>query len=151
MITDGISSPANIGGLSRLLDAFGITDLYCCNAEVNLNSSRLRRTARNTEKSVNIHLFEYVGEAVKAIRAKHDKIVLIGLEITTDSRPLHELELDASAHSVFVLGGEVNGISESVLADLDAVYHIPMYGNNSSMNAVQAAAICLYSAVQKLL
>lgn len=151
VITDGVQSPANLGGLLRLLEAFGVPELYCCNTELNLNSSRLKRSARSAEKNVQVTECETALQAIEQIKNKQARTHLIGLEITANSAPLSKLNLSTNDHITLVLGGEVQGISEPVLKQLDNVYHIEMYGSNSSMNVTHAAGICLYSMVSQLL
>ena len=151
VITDGVQSPANLGGLIRLLEAFGIADLYCCNTALNLNSGRLKRSARSAEKNVQITECETAVQAIRQIKEKQANTRIIGLEITENSEPLSKLQLSASGHIALVLGSEARGISESVIEQLDNVYHIEMYGSNSSMNVTHAAGICLYSMVAQLL
>ena len=49
-----------------------------------------------------------------------------------------------------ILGDENFGVSEFVLEQCDAVVHINMYGNNSSMNVAQATSIALYEFTKQL-
>ena len=51
---------------------------------------------------------------------------------------------------MLVVGSERNGIQHEILTCADSVYHIPMYGQNSSMNVAQATSIALYE-ITKLL
>jgi tRNA G18 (ribose-2'-O)-methylase SpoU len=43
-----------------------------------------------------------------------------------------------------VVGREVEGIEPEILALMDTVLEIPMFGNKESFNVVQAAAMALY-------
>jgi tRNA G18 (ribose-2'-O)-methylase SpoU len=49
-----------------------------------------------------------------------------------------------------VIGEENFGISEAVLQQMDAVVHIPMFGQNSSMNLVQATSVALYEITNQM-
>ncbi|WP_435577522.1 TrmH family RNA methyltransferase [Gilvibacter sp.] len=151
LLTDGVRSPANIGGLFRLMDAFGIKDIFLVNSQVDLNSSRLKRTARGTERNLNIKQFDSAADALQDIQSIIPQAKLVALEITSESEVLDSFELDHNGEYVLVLGGEVHGVSEQVLAQCDKVVHIPMYGNNSSMNVTQSAAVALHVLTQKLL
>lgn len=151
MLTDGVQSPANIGGLLRLLDAFGIDQLLLANADFNSNSGRLRRTARNTLKTVAVTEYSHADQALDALTKQFPKHKLVLLEITDHSRPISELQLNTEEQNILVLGSEVHGISKEILDKYKEAYHLPMYGNNSSMNVTQAAAIALYHMTQQLL
>ena len=50
-----------------------------------------------------------------------------------------------------MVGDENFGVSDDVLKLSDVVIHIDMFGQNSSMNAVQAANIALYEITKQLL
>ena len=48
LVLDGVASPANIGSLFRLADAFNIEKLILCGPELDLNTPRIQKTARST-------------------------------------------------------------------------------------------------------
>ena len=52
LVADGLQSPANIGSLFRVSEAFGIEKIYFCNSIINFGSARLKKTARNTQDNV---------------------------------------------------------------------------------------------------
>ncbi|MDC7998379.1 TrmH family RNA methyltransferase [Gilvibacter sediminis] len=151
LLTDGVRSPANIGGLFRLMDAFGIKDIFLADSQVDLNSSRLKRTARGTERKLNILAYDTAADALAAIQEQRPEAKLIALEITSDSEVIDSFEVASTVEYILVLGGELHGVSEPILAQCEKVVHIPMYGNNSSMNVTQSAAIALHTLTQKLL
>ena len=49
LVADGLQSPANVGSLFRVCEAFGIEEIYFCNSLINFDSPRLKKTARNTQ------------------------------------------------------------------------------------------------------
>ncbi|MEJ6791494.1 MAG: adenylyl-sulfate kinase, partial [Lacinutrix sp.] len=50
-----------------------------------------------------------------------------------------------------IIGDENFGISESILKQCDTTIHINMFGQNSSMNVVQATNIALYEITKQLI
>lgn len=144
-----MQSPANIGGLCRLMDAFNLNELWLCNAQVDLNSARLKRTARSAERSIKIHSELTLEEVLEPLATPANHI--IALELTTNSLPISKLQIPTDKPIILLLGGEQHGISEYGLSKAANTYHIPMYGSNSSMNVIQAASIGLYCLTQKLL
>ena len=48
LVADGLQSPANIGSLFRVSEAFGIEKIYFCNSLINFDSPRLKKTARSS-------------------------------------------------------------------------------------------------------
>lgn len=147
VVTDGLKSPANIGSLFRICDAFGVSGIVFGNKQPDLTSPRLKRTARNTHKNVPHRVSEnIIGEIQEMKRSGYTILVL---ELTDKSIPIEKLTI-ASEAIALVIGGESHGISEEMLREASETVHIEMFGNNSSMNVVQATAIALYSLTKLL-
>ncbi|WP_010521114.1 TrmH family RNA methyltransferase [Aquimarina agarivorans] len=145
---DAVNSPANIGGLFRLADSFGIQKLLFGGTLVNVNSARLKRTARATQNWISMEDdLDLVVELKKIIAEGY---MPIALEITKNSLALNDLKIPKNIKIVVVLGDEQMGISPQVLEICGTHVHIPMYGKNSSMNVVQAASIALYEITKQL-
>lgn len=142
LICDGVSSPANIGGLFRLCDAFGVEMLIFCNAEIDLSSPRLRKTARQTQLLVPYKETPDISNFITELKTENYHI--IGLEITSESIPIQQLQLPKDSKIALVVGSEQHGISEATLTKLDQAIHVEMFGANSSMNVTQATAIALF-------
>lgn len=142
LICDGLNSPANAGSLFRLSDALGISHIYFCNSTINFDSTRLKRTARSSEKSIAFSEIEETTELITNL--KTEGYTVLGLELTTTSQPLKNFTAHNFEKIALVLGNERHGISEAILNIINFTIHIPMRGNNSSMNVTQAAAIAAY-------
>ena len=67
------------------------------------------------------------------------------------SQPIYNFNTPINQNIALIVGDENFGISEDVLKLCDAVIHIPMYGQNSSMNVVQATNIALYEITKQLI
>jgi tRNA G18 (ribose-2'-O)-methylase SpoU len=147
LVCDNITNAPNIGSLFRIADAFGIEDIIFCGNNISLGK-RMTKTSRSTENHVN-HRIEVDTEEVIA-QLKTTNHYLIALEITETSLELSKFRLDTNQPIALILGHESFGVSESILNQMDAVVHINMYGNNSSMNVVQATSITLYEIVKQL-
>ncbi len=147
VLCDGLSSPANIGGLFRICEAFGVEQILFSNGNIDFNSSRLKRTARETYKSVDYAICDDITITLKGLIKKGYDI--IALEISDISIPSERITLDKKA-VVLIIGNEQFGVSEEILALTSKHMHIEMYGENSSMNVVQATGIALYTLVNKL-
>lgn len=148
LVCDGVQSPSNIGALFRICDAFGVSEIIFCNTEININSPRLQKTARSTQKKVSFS--ESINILTSIEDLKKDNYTLIALEITNDSIPLEKLSLPIHQKVALIIGNEQEGISGKVLKEASQTVHIEMFGENSSMNVVQATTIALYTIVNKL-
>ena len=145
LVCDGLSSPANAGSLFRLADALGIAHLYFCNSTINYDSTRLKRTARSSEKSIAFSEVEDIAALLSSLKA--EGYTILGLELTTTSQPLKQFAAHDFEKIALVLGNERHGISDAILNLTHHSIHIPMRGKNSSMNVSQAAAITAYQLI----
>lgn len=148
VLSDGIKSPANIGALFRVCDAFGASEILFFNSEIDLKSTRLRRTARDTQQKVPFRTIDSIENTL--MEYKKEGYQLLGLEITDNSTGIHELKAQASGKVVLVIGNERHGISEETIERLDHCHHIEMFGVNSSMNVIQATSVALYVLTNQL-
>lgn len=147
VVCDNVTNAPNIGSLFRVSDAFGIEELIFCGTDISIGK-RITKTSRSTEKYVTHSISENTETQIKELKALN--YYLIALEITENSQPLTEFKLNTKQPIALILGDENFGISEAILTQVDAVVHINMFGNNSSMNVVQAASIALYEITKQL-
>lgn len=142
LLADNLMGDANIGSLFRLADAFNIEKIVFCGSPVNLNSNRLKRTARATVENVSN---EFWGNPEEAL-AHYVKLDYspIALEITKDSQALDKVNFKNEKKIVLVVGNERHGIAPALLEKIPMKVHITMFGRNSSMNVSQAAGIAFY-------
>lgn len=142
-----VQSPANVGGLFRLADAFAVKELILPES-INLNSTRLKRNARATIANVKHHCIKDSIAYLENLQQNNYQIIC--LEITKNSTPLEALRLVPTQPIVLVIGDERLGIPENILNRFCTHVHIPMYGKNSSMNVTQATAIALYEICKQI-
>src|SRR5690606_7959119 len=97
---------------------------------------KMTKTSRATEKTVT---YEMKGSAIASIEELKQKgYQIISLEITESSMPIHSYRFSTKKPIALVVGDENFGVSEAILTISDAIVHIDMFGQNSSMNVVQA-------------
>lgn len=130
-----------------MADAFGIEKLVLCGANMSIGR-KITKTSRATEKVVDYEICESATEVVAGFKAQNYQI--IALEITSTSKPIHTLKFSAEKPIVLVIGDENFGVSEAILNNSEVVMHIDMFGQNSSMNVVQATNIALYEITKQL-
>ena len=88
-----------------------------------------------------------INQYIENIKETH---YLIAIEITEKSTPLHQQQFRTQKPIVLIIGDENFGVSETVLNQTDEIVHINMFGENSSMNVVQATNIALYEITKQL-
>ena len=149
LVCDHIYFQQNIGSLFRIGEAFGIEKIIFSGKDIPLNPRKINKTSRSTH----LHVPHLVFEDNEALIAhlQEQQYEIIALEISSDSKALKDVKLSANKKTALIIGSEINGISESLLAISNQIVHINMFGKNSSMNVVQAASIALYEFTSKLI
>ena len=147
VICENVTNAPNIGSLFRACDAFGIEKLIFCGTDIPLGR-KMTKTSRATEKVVNYQIEASALETVTNLKKEGYKI--IALEITSDSQSISLCQFNPEQPIALIIGDENFGVSEAILKLSDIITHIDMFGNNSSMNVVQATSICLYEITKQL-
>jgi len=147
LVCDNVTNAANIGSLFRIADAFGIKKIIFCGTHIPLGR-KMTKTSRATEKTVVFETYELVSEIITTL--KNQDYTIISLEITNNSLPIDTYQFSTEKSIALVVGDENFGISEEVLTLSDAIIRINMFGQNSSMNVVQATNIALYEITKQL-
>lgn len=148
LICDNVTNAPNIGSLFRIADAFGIEKLILCGDDISLGR-KMAKTSRATEKVVNYEVNRDASEVILDLKNKNYQI--ISLEITNSSQAVHNVQFSKNKPIALIIGDENFGVSEHILNISDAIIHIEMFGQNSSMNVVQATNIALYEITKQLL
>lgn len=146
VVCDRIYFQENIGSVFRLCDAFGVSNIILFGKNLVFSERKINKTSRSTHK---ILPYELIYEEEILIERLNKFNQIIGIEITNNSISLNEFEFETVQQTALIIGSEVSGISEDILKKCHHLVHIPMFGNNSSMNVTHALSIVLYSFSQK--
>lgn len=148
LLLNDFESPANVGSIFRLADAFGIEKIYLTGTTPVPPNRKMMRTSRATEKFV-VH--EYNRNGVDVINTlKSQCYQIISLEITTSSDDIRTLSLPTNTKVCLILGSENEGVNSHLLTLSDKTVHIPMLGENSSINVASAGAIAIFEIMRAL-
>lgn len=147
IICDKIRTPENIGMALRLADAFGVEKIVIDENSPSPEVRSVKRVSRYVNKTINYQLCDDV--ALETQKLKQLGYTCIALEITSDSKPIHEIKIEQQQKVALIIGAERTGISPELLNLCTQTFHITMYGNNSSMNVINSLAIALYEITQK--
>ena len=147
LVCDNVTNAPNIGSLFRISDAFGIEKLILCGENISFGR-KMAKTSRATEKVVTYEVNQDALEIIKDLKSKNYQI--ISLEITDSSEPIHNVQFSTKKPIALFIGDENFGVSDAILKQSDAVIHIDMFGQNSSMNVVQATNIALYEITKQI-
>ncbi|HEX6987766.1 MAG TPA: TrmH family RNA methyltransferase, partial [Planctomycetaceae bacterium] len=126
-----LRSNVNLSRIVRAAGCCGVTKVYATGpARVD------RNVARDGADAVVIEAHRSLPPVLKKLKAEGYR--LVGLEQTTNSQSLYEFRFER--RTCLVVGNERLGLTEDILAILDAVVEIPMYGLPYSHNVATATA-----------
>lgn len=130
-----LRSQINLARIVRTAGCCGITRLIACgHAKID------PKIARDALEQIQIERRRSLLPVLREL--KSEGYELIGLEQSNDSRSLHEFVFPRRA--VLVLGHERTGMEADLLAAMDRVVEIPVWGRPFSYNVATAAAMALY-------
>ena len=147
LVCENVTNASNVGSLFRTADAFGIEKLIFGGSPIPLGR-KMTKTSRSTEKYVEFEWHENTENIIRALKISGYQI--IALEIESNSKSLFEMSFTNDQPIALLVGDENFGVSEHCLKLADHSVHIDMFGQNSSMNVVQAASIALYEITKQL-
>ncbi|MDH3997978.1 MAG: RNA methyltransferase [Desulfuromonadales bacterium] len=128
-------SNVNISSVARTASACAVERMVLTG-----NASLISKIARDGADELEISIHRSLPPVLKKLR--QDGYRLVGLEQTTNSTSMHSYSFER--RTVLVVGNERTGLTEEILALLDDVVEIPVYGLPHSFNAATAASMALY-------
>ncbi|QDU58454.1 TrmH family RNA methyltransferase [Aeoliella mucimassa] len=130
-----LRSNVNLSRIARAAGCCGVTRLICT-GRAKLDP----KIARDAAQTLSIESHRSLVPVLKKLKAEN--YTLVGLEQTTNSSDLHHYEFDR--RTALVIGNEREGLTEDLLAELDAVIEIPVWGLPYSYNVATATVMALY-------
>jgi 23S rRNA (guanosine2251-2'-O)-methyltransferase len=144
-VLENIRSMGNVGSIFRSADGAGVDRLLISGYTAHPPRTEISKTALGAEEHVAWEYWSRAVEAVAALRQQGYRV--IGLEKTSESIELESLlradPLDGPV--AFVVGHEIEGVSDAVLARCDQVAHLPMLGQKDSLNVAVAFGLAAYT------
>ncbi|MDP2684438.1 MAG: TrmH family RNA methyltransferase [bacterium] len=140
LILPNIRSCHNVGAMFRTADAFGIDKIFLVGYTPAPPKVQIDKVSLGAEKWVP---FEVKKDLKKLItKLKKDNVKIIALEIANKSTDISKLTYKGNI--ALIVGNEVEGVSEDILALCDNVVNIPMLGKKESLNVSIAGGIAMY-------
>jgi len=136
-----IRSLHNVGSIFRTSDGAGIGKLFLCGESGYPPRDEISKTALGAEESVP---WEYWMDSVECVETlKKEGVRIVGLELTPKSVDYRSVV--AQGPICLVVGNEVGGLSQELIALCDECIQIPMRGEKESLNVAVAFGIAAYA------
>jgi tRNA G18 (ribose-2'-O)-methylase SpoU len=130
-----LRSNVNLSRIVRVASCSGVSKVIACGT-----AKVIDKIARDGADTIEIEVHRTLPPVLKELKGQGYQ--LLGLEQTTHSQNLHAFRFERK--TVLVVGNERAGLSEDLLALLDQVVEIPVYGLPYSYNVATAASLALY-------
>ncbi len=140
VIMDNIRSLYNVGSIFRTSDAAGIEKLYLCGITGTPPRAEIHKAALGSEKIVPWEYYKDPTVIINQLKQEGFKIVILE---HTDSGVIYN-QAKFELPLCLVIGHEISGISDEVVAMADLAIEIPMAGIKQSLNVSVAYGIAIY-------
>ena len=148
LVLDNVRSLHNVGAAFRTADAFALEKIWLCGITGRPPQREITKTALGSTESVT---WEYAPTTIEAVQQlKAAGYVVVAVEQTTGSVPLPSFQPAPGQAYALVLGNEVFGVDDDVLALCDAAVEIPQFGTKHSLNVSIAAGVVLWDFISKM-
>jgi len=147
IVLDNIRSALNVGSVFRTADAFLIENIILCGITIVPPNKDIRKVALGATNSVNWQFEKDTFAAVSKL--KNTGYHIMGVEQVDKSSKLNNFILPKKP-LVIIMGNEVNGVSDNVIAICDEVIEIPQFGTKHSLNISVSTGIVVWELWRKL-
>ncbi len=139
-VLNNLRSLYNVGSIFRTADGAGLEKLYLCGVTGIPPDTKISKTALGAEKSV---AWEFFKDAISCVRRlKEQGYTIVLLEQTAQSVPYQDFTPQAPV--ALVVGNEISGVSDELVALSDAAVEIDMAGLKISLNVTVAFGVVAY-------
>ena len=146
IVLDNIRSLSNVGAFFRSADAFRIGELFLCGITACPPHREIHKTALGADETVKWRYFDTTEAACEALKAENYKIFAV--EQVEGSVPLQKFSFEPN--TAYILGNEVEGVSEGVLPYCEGAIELPQEGTKHSLNVSVCAGIVMWKAFEQL-
>ncbi|OUJ69124.1 RNA methyltransferase [Hymenobacter crusticola] len=148
LVLDNVRSLHNVGAAFRTADAFAIEKIWLCGITGRPPQREITKTALGSTESVTWEYAPTTAEAIQQLKAAG--YVVVAVEQTDQSQALTTFLPEPARPYALVMGNEVFGVEDEVLALCDAAVEIPQFGTKHSLNVSVAAGVVLWDFLTKM-
>ena len=147
VVMDNVRSMYNVGSIFRTCDAFSVERLLLCGITACPPHKEITKTALGATESVDWQHYGTTVEAVTELKQQGYKVFAV--EQVDTSVMLDQMEI-LPEKTAIVLGNEVFGVDDAVLALCDSAIEIPQNGTKHSLNVSIAGGIVIWEFFKKM-
>lgn len=134
VLADNIDKASNLGGILRTAEAFGVEKVLTNRQEPDVAGAMGAEHWQPVEWNVDLQQ--------EALQYRGQGYAIIALEQSSDALPLSSFRYPERV--ALIVGSEMFGVSDDLLAVCDRAVYIPQAGLIKSLNVATSTAIALY-------
>ena len=146
IVLDNIRSLSNVGAFFRTADAFRIGELFLCGITACPPHREIHKTALGADETVKWRYFDTIEAACRQLKAEGYRIFAV--EQVEGSVTLQDFTFEP--HTAYILGNEVEGVSEEALPYCEGAIELPQEGTKHSINVSVCAGIVMWELFKQL-
>ena len=146
IVLDNVRSLSNVGAFFRTADAFRIGELFLCGITACPPHREIHKTALGADETVKWRYFDTTEAACQTLKAEGYKIFAV--EQVEGSFSLEDFRFEPQ--TAYILGNEVEGVSEEALPYCDGAIELPQAGTKHSINVSVCAGIIMWELFEQL-
>lgn len=148
VVLDNVRSGFNVGSVFRTSDAFLVGEIILCGYTAVPPHRDVLKTALGSTETVRWQYFQQTKEAVQHLKEQGFEVWAV--EQTQGAVMLPYMVVEKDRPLAIVLGNEVSGVDDEVLALCDGAVEVPQYGTKHSLNISVCAGIVIWEMVGKM-
>jgi tRNA G18 (ribose-2'-O)-methylase SpoU len=148
IVLDNVRSLNNVGSVFRSADAYRVEQILLCGITAQPPHREIRKTALGATETVAWSHHEHTIDAIRHLQ--NQGYIVCAIEQAVDSMNLHQFQPVANRPLAIVMGNEVEGVDQEVVAACDHVIELEQYGTKHSLNISVCAGIVIYDLFHKL-
>ena len=148
VVMDNVRSMYNVGSIFRTCDAFSVEQLLLCGITACPPHKEITKTALGATESVDWAHYDTTVEAVAELKRQGYKVFAV--EQVDTAVMLGRMEI-VPEKTAIVLGNEVFGVDDAVLALCDGAIEIPQNGTKHSLNVSIAGGIVIWEFFKRMI
>ena len=146
IVLDNVRSLSNVGAFFRTADAFRIGELFLCGITACPPHREIHKTALGADETVKWRYFDTTEAACQTLKTEGYKIFAV--EQVEGSVSLEDFRFEPQ--TAYILGNEVEGVSEEALPYCDSAIELPQAGTKHSINVSVCAGIIMWELFEQL-
>lgn len=141
LVLDNIRSGLNVGAAFRTADAFALEHIYLCGITARPPHREILKTAIGATESVDWTYHEVTVEAINQLQSTGYRVFAV--EQAEERTWLQDFKWPEDQKVALVFGNEVEGVSDTVMEQVDGCLEVPQYGTKHSLNiGVCVGVVC---------